>query len=160
MLAALMVLAASPTMAQVAAEFGPVVASVDDWQNARIGLYGGVSLDLRDCFSIAALYVQRGQDCCLRHSIEMPVTYRHRLDEVAYAIAGVAPSYAGEYSDVGVLAGLGTGRNWLLPAQSPVLRSRPFDMVPTVLTTVQGRTRRRGRMRHGRRGVTGRRRRP
>jgi len=109
LLAALMVLAASPTMAQVAAEFGPVVASVDDWQNARIGLYGGVSLDLRDCFSIAALYVQRGQDCCLRHSIEMPVTYRHRLDEVAYAIAGVAPSYAGEYSDVGVLAGLGVG---------------------------------------------------
>ncbi len=58
-------------------------------------------------FSIAALYVQKGADYHLRHSIEMPVTYRHRLDEVAYAIAGLAPSYAGEYSDVGVLTGLG-----------------------------------------------------
>lgn len=101
------VLAASPATAQVGAQFGPVVASADDWQKARFGLYVGISLDLTDRFSIAALYVQRGRDCCLTHSIEMPVTYRHRLDEVAYAIAGVAPSYAGEHSDVGVLAGLG-----------------------------------------------------
>lgn len=103
------VLAASPATAQVGAQLGPVVASVDDWQQARFGLYGGVSLDLGDRFSIAALYVQKGADYHLRHSIEMPVTYKHRLDEVAYAIAGLAPSYAGEYSDVGVLAGLGVG---------------------------------------------------
>ena len=103
------VLAASPATAQVGAQFGPVVASVDHWQQARFGLYGGVSLDLGDSFSIAALYVQRGDDCCLSHAIEIPVTYRHRLDEVAYAIAGLAPSYAGPSSDVGVLAGLGVG---------------------------------------------------
>ena len=30
------------------------------------------------------------------------------------------------------------GGIWLLPAQSPVLRSRPFDMAPTALTRVQG----------------------
>ena len=32
----------------------------------------------------------------------------------------------------------GTGGTWLLPAQSPILHSRPFDMARTALTMVQG----------------------
>ena len=32
----------------------------------------------------------------------------------------------------------GTGGVWLLPAWSPVLRSRTFDLTPTLLTRVQG----------------------
>ena len=105
----IMAIANSPTAAQrVGFHFGPLVATVGDdgWQESRFGLHLGASVDVLDSFQVAAFYVQKGRSCCRVHSVEVPLLYKRRLDQISYAVIGVAPSY-GDYADVGVMAGLG-----------------------------------------------------
>ena len=105
-LVALMVLTASSASSQVGLQFGPLVSARDDFQDARLGLHGGISFNLNDNFSIGALYVQRGRECCLVHSVEVPVVYRRKLDQVSHVLVGAALSY-GEFPEVSALLGLG-----------------------------------------------------
>lgn len=105
-LVVLMALTTSPASAQVGFQFGPLVAARDDFTDARLGLYAGVHYDMTDRFQIGVLYVQRGKECCLVHSVEVPAVYRRKLDEVAYVLIGGTLIY-GEDPDIGTLLGLG-----------------------------------------------------
>ncbi len=105
-LVALMALAASPASAQVGFQFGPLVSWLYDFQQARFGFYGGIHYDVSDRFRVGVLYATKGRDCCVVHTVEVPITYRRKLDEVAYVVAGVVPHY-GEFPEINVLAGLG-----------------------------------------------------
>ncbi len=105
-LVALMALAAPPVSAQVGFQFGPLVSWLYDFQQARIGFYGGVHYDVSDRFRVGVLYASKGEDCCVVHTAEVPITYRRKLDEVAYVVAGVVPHY-GEFPEINVLVGLG-----------------------------------------------------
>jgi len=105
-LVALSALAASPASAQVGFQFGPLVSWLYDFQQARFGLYGGVHYDVSDSFQVGVLYAARGRDCCVVHTVEVPITHRRKLDEVAYVVAGVVPHY-GEFPEINVLVGLG-----------------------------------------------------
>ena len=78
-LVVLMALTTSPASAQVGFQFGPLVAARDDFTDARLGLYAGVHYDMTDRFQIGVLYVQRGKECCLVHSVEVPAVYRRKL---------------------------------------------------------------------------------
>lgn len=101
-----MALIASPAAAQVGFQFGPLVAARDDLTRARFGVYAGVHYDMADRLQIGVLYVQRGRECCLVHSVELPAAYRHKLDEVAYVLIGGTLIY-GEDPDIGALLGVG-----------------------------------------------------
>ena len=105
-LVVLMALIASPAAAQVGFQFGPLVAARDDLTRARFGLYAGVHYDLADRFQVGVLYVQRGRECCLAHSVEVPGVYRRKFDEVAYVLIGGTLIY-GEDPDIGALLGVG-----------------------------------------------------
>lgn len=62
--------------------------------------------DVSDSFQVGVLYAAKGQDCCVVHTVELPITYRRKLDDVAYVVAGVVPHY-GQFPEINVLVGLG-----------------------------------------------------
>ena len=61
---------------------------------------------MSDSFQVGVLYAAKGQDCCVVHTVELPITYRRKLDDVAYVVAGVVPHY-GQFPEINVLVGLG-----------------------------------------------------
>ena len=100
-------LAAAPVSAQGAnLYFGPTIASLHyyAWENTGVGVYGGVSFDVRDYLRLGAFYVQRGNASGRVHSIEIPVLYKRRIADT-HLVVGPAPSY-GDYLDVGAMIGL------------------------------------------------------
>lgn len=52
-----------------------------------------------DSFSVGVHYATRGRQCCVVHSVEVPVVYRRGLDEVAYLMVGSVPSF-GEHPEM------------------------------------------------------------
>ena len=103
---------ATPAAAQAGFQVGGLVSWLYEFEReARLGFQAGVLYDLGDRFQVGVLYVNKGRKCCAVHSIEVPVTYRHPVGEIAHVLVGVAPGYDnhGEFSEpleVSALLGL------------------------------------------------------
>lgn len=111
-LAASIMLAAPPAAAQVGFQFGGLLSWLYGFDESRVGFQAGVHYDLEDRFQVGVLYVNKGDECCMVHSIEVPITYRHPVGEIAHVLVGVAPGYDhhGGFSEpleVSALLGLG-----------------------------------------------------
>ena len=103
---------APPAAAQVGYQVGGLLSWLYGLDDTRLGFQAGMHYDLHDRFQVGVLYVNKGHECCMTHSVEVPVTYRHPVVEVAHVVVGVAPGYDhhGEFSEpleVSVLLGLG-----------------------------------------------------
>ena len=104
---------ATPATAQVGFQVGGLVSWLYEFEReTRLGFQTGVHYDPHDRFQIGVLYVNKGEECCMTHSIEVPITYRHPIHELAHVLVGVAPGYDhhGEFSEpieVSALLGLG-----------------------------------------------------
>ena len=111
-LAAGMVIA-TPAAAQVGFQVGGLMSWLYEFEReTRIGFQAGVHYDLHDRVQVGVLYVNKGRECCAVHSIEVPITYRHPVGEIAHVLVGVAPGYDdhGDFSEpieVSALLGLG-----------------------------------------------------
>ncbi len=111
-LAASIMLVAPPAAAQVGFQFGGLLSWLYEFDETRLGFQAGVHYDLGDRFQVGVLYVNKGDECCMVHSIEVPITYRHPVGEIAHVLVGVAPGYDdhGGFSEpleVSALLGLG-----------------------------------------------------
>ena len=93
LLAAGVLLSAPPVAAQVSLQVGGLASWLQDYDEPRAGFYGGVHYDLHDRVRVGVLYVNKGRECCTVHSIEAPITYRHRVGEIGHVFVGVAPGY-------------------------------------------------------------------
>ena len=103
---------ATPAAAQVGFQVGWLVSWLYEFDESRRGLQAGVHYDLHDRVQVGVLYVNKGEECCVVHSIEVPITYRHPFGEIAHVLVGVAPGYDdhGDFSEpieVSALLGLG-----------------------------------------------------
>lgn len=104
---------ATPAAAQVGYQAGGLLSWLYRLEReTRFGFQAGMHYDLHDRFQVGVLYVNKGEECCMTHSIEVPITYRHPVGKIAYALVGVAPGYDhhGEFSEpleVSALLGLG-----------------------------------------------------
>ena len=103
---------ATPAAAQVGFQVGWLVSWLYEFDESRYGLQAGVHYDLHDRVQIGVLYVSKGRECCAVHSVEVPITYRHPVGEIAHVLVGVAPGYDdhGDFSEpieVSALLGLG-----------------------------------------------------
>ena len=103
---------ATPAAAQVGFQVGWLVSWLYEFDESRYGLQAGVHYDLHDRVQVGVLYVNKGEECCAVHSIEVPITYRHPVGEIAHVLVGVAPGYDdhGSFSkpfEVSALLGLG-----------------------------------------------------
>ena len=95
LLAAGMLLSAPPVVAQLGLQVGGLASWLYDYEfdEPRAGFYGGVHYDLHDRVRVGVLYVNKGREDLGIHSIEAPITYRHRVGEIGHVFVGVAPSY-------------------------------------------------------------------
>ena len=104
---------ATPAAAQVGFQAGGLVSWLYEFERStRVGFQAGVHYDLHDRVQVGVLYVNKGEDCCAVHSIEVPITYRHPVGEIAHVLVGVAPGHDdhGDWSEpieVSALLGLG-----------------------------------------------------
>ena len=91
----------TPAAAQVGFQAGGLLSWLYGFDETRLGFQAGVHHDLHDRFQVGALYVNKGDECCMTHSIEVPITYRHPVGEFAHVLVGVAPGYDhhGEWSE-------------------------------------------------------------
>ena len=104
---------ATPAAAQVGFQVGGLVSWLYEFEReTRLGFLAGMHYDLHDRFQVGVLYVNKGEECCMVHSIEVPITYRHPVGEIAHVLVGVAPGHDdhGGFSEpieVSALVGLG-----------------------------------------------------
>lgn len=103
---------ATPAAAQVGYQVGGLMSWLYGFDETRLGFQAGMHYDPHDRVQVGVLYVNKGRECCMTHSIEVPITYRHPIREIAYVVVGVAPGYDhhGEFSEpleVSALLGLG-----------------------------------------------------
>ena len=103
---------ATPAAAQVGFQVGGLVSWLYEFDESRFGFQAGVHYDLHDRVQVGVVYVNKGDECCMVHSIEVPITYRHPINEFAHVLVGVAPGYDhhGGFSEpleVSALLGLG-----------------------------------------------------
>ena len=102
------VMIATPAAAQAGFQVGGLMSWLYEFDETRLGFQAGMHYDLHDRVQVGVLYVNKGRT----HSIEVPITYRHPVREIAYVLVGVAPGYDhhGEFSEpfeVSALLGLG-----------------------------------------------------
>ena len=87
-LAASIMLAAPPAAAQVGFQFDGLLSWLYGFDESRVGFQAGVHYDLEDRFQVGVLYVNKGDECCMVHSIEVPITYRHLVGEITRVLVG------------------------------------------------------------------------
>ena len=88
-------LAASPAMAQTGLQFGPLVSALSGREGARLGFYFGLHHSVSDRLGLGVVYARKGSGCCVTHTVEIPIVYRHKFSATSYLIAGLAPGYDG-----------------------------------------------------------------
>ena len=84
---------ATPAAAQVGFQVGGLVSWLYEFDESRFGFQAGVHYDLHDRVQAGVLYVNKGEECCAVHSVEVPITYRHPVGKIAHVLVGVAPGY-------------------------------------------------------------------
>ena len=103
---------ATPATAQVGFRGGGLVSWLYGFDESGFGFQAGMHYDVHDRVQVGVLYVNKGDECCAVHSIEVPITHTYPISEIAHVLAGVAPGYDdhshfSEPLEISALLGLG-----------------------------------------------------